>query len=61
MQFRSRFVLTVLALLALPAIAHAQGGCENSPENPTLVLALIGSAATGVASLRRRLRRNKDR
>ncbi len=33
------------ALLCLTtASAHAQGGCVNSPENPTAVLAVVGSA-----------------
>ena len=31
-----------LFLLTLPV--HAQGGCVNSPENPTAILALVGSA-----------------
>lgn len=47
---------------ALPM--HAQGGqiitdpgsCEDSPENPTLVLALVGSAGAFVASARSRFK-----
>ena len=41
--------------------AHAQGGCVNSPENPTVVLALVGSAGAFLASARARIkaRRNK--
>ncbi len=42
--------LTALVLIALAATAHAQGGtvssgCGASPENPTALLALVGSAA----------------
>ena len=53
--------LTVLILgvlvcfIAVPAFA--QGGCVNSPENPTAILALVGSAGGAVVSLRNRLRR----
>jgi len=39
--------------IALPL--NAQGGCVNSPENPTIVLALVGSASALLASARNRL------
>ncbi len=42
----------VLAVLAVPALAHAQGGCISSPENPTAVLAVIGGAACAWPALR---------
>lgn len=37
---------TALLFLASAPLLHAQtiGGCVNSPENPTAVLAVIGSA-----------------
>jgi XrtJ-associated TM-motif-TM protein len=35
----------VIAFLLFTAAAHAQNGCINSPENPTAVLALVGTAA----------------
>jgi len=39
-----RIVLsTLLVLLAIPTVMHAQGGCVDSPEAPTDVLMLIGS------------------
>lgn len=41
-------------LATLPV--HAQGGCINSPENPTAVLALVGSAGAMFASRRMRLK-----
>ena len=44
----------VLLSVALPL--HAQGGCVNSPENPTVVLALVGSAGAFLASARRRIK-----
>jgi XrtJ-associated TM-motif-TM protein len=49
-----RRALLGMALLAIPALAHAQGGCIDSPENPTAVLALVGSAGALLASARRR-------
>jgi XrtJ-associated TM-motif-TM protein len=39
-----RFVISaIFALLILPSVAHAQGGCVDSPEAPTDVLMLVGS------------------
>jgi XrtJ-associated TM-motif-TM protein len=43
-----------LMVVALPA--HAQSGCEDSPENPTLVLAGLAGGVFAVSSLRTRLR-----
>ncbi len=39
----------LLLLVQLPAFAF--GGCADSPENPSLVLGLIGGAAAGVRYL----------
>jgi XrtJ-associated TM-motif-TM protein len=53
--------LTVLILgvlvcfIAVPAFA--QGGCVNSPENPTAILALVGSAGGFLVAARGRFRR----
>ena len=44
------FALTV----ALPA--RAQGGCDDSPENPTLILAGLAGGAFAVSSIRMRIR-----
>ena len=41
-----------LFLITLPL--HAQGGCVNSPENPTAVLAVVGSAGAFFISRRRK-------
>ena len=35
---------TALLFFASVPLLHAQSGCVNSPENPTAVLALVGSA-----------------
>ena len=50
----------VLLLVFSAARLHAQGdldGCENSPENPTLILGFIASAGSiGFVQVRRYLR-----
>jgi XrtJ-associated TM-motif-TM protein len=46
----------VLFLAAMPL--HAQTGCSDSPENPTVVLALVGSAGALFSAVRARARRN---
>jgi len=51
-----RMALLAVAVLAMPMMAHAQSGCTDSPENPTAVLALVGSAGAFFASARRRLK-----
>jgi XrtJ-associated TM-motif-TM protein len=43
-----------LLFIALPL--HAQTGCTDSPENPTVVLALVGSAGALFSTLRTRLK-----
>ena len=46
--------LAVMLVVSLPV--YAQGGCADSPENPTVVLALVGSAGAFVASARARFK-----
>jgi XrtJ-associated TM-motif-TM protein len=50
---------------ALPL--HAQGGtivtdgdCDDSPENPTVILAAVGSAGAFLASARARIKARRD-
>jgi XrtJ-associated TM-motif-TM protein len=58
-------LLVVLVAFAAVSPAFAQspslnGGvdtCVNSPENPTAILALVGSAGGALVALRSRLRR----
>lgn len=56
-----RMALLTLAVLAVPAMAHAQSGCTDSPENPTVVLALVGSAGAFFASMRTRLKARRKK
>jgi XrtJ-associated TM-motif-TM protein len=46
-------------LMAGIACAHADttGGCADSPENPTVVLTLLGLAAAAVPKVRARIRK----
>ena len=52
MKRRIAFLFVLLSVA--PLLARAQGGCVNSPESPTAVLAIVGSLSAGVAALRRR-------
>jgi XrtJ-associated TM-motif-TM protein len=49
-MMRRSSLLLALMLTAIVLPAHAQGGCEDSPEAPTIVLALIGGAGALAAS-----------
>jgi XrtJ-associated TM-motif-TM protein len=55
------YILPVaLLILAATVRAHAQdGGCVDSPENPTAILALAGMASIGINQLRNRFRGRK--
>jgi XrtJ-associated TM-motif-TM protein len=54
---KKTFLLTALAFAMIAAIpARAQGGCDDTPENPTLILAGLASGAFAVSSLRTRIR-----
>lgn len=51
----------VLSLNLVSTAAFALGGCVDSPENPTLLLALVGGVAAGVPWLRRQLKKRHDK
>lgn len=53
----SILAVVVLLLVVVAVPAFAQNGCTDSPENPTAVLALVGSAGGLLVALRSRLRR----
>jgi XrtJ-associated TM-motif-TM protein len=46
--------LVLLLCVALPL--HAQNGCTDSPENPTAILAVVGSAGAFFATARVRIK-----
>ena len=54
-----RFTLMFLGIALLCTVAlplHAQNGCVTSPENPTAVLAVIGSAGAFFTTARARIK-----
>ena len=54
--------LALITLLAASSLTHAFGGCVDSPENPTLILGLIGGAAAAAPWCLKKLKaRNKNR
>jgi XrtJ-associated TM-motif-TM protein len=54
-------LLFVAASSSLHAQTGSENGCPDSPENPTVVLGLVGSAGIGAGYLRQRIRqRRKD-
>jgi XrtJ-associated TM-motif-TM protein len=51
------FLFALVLVFAVAAPLHAQDGCVDSPENPTALLAVVGSAGAFIASASRRFRR----
>jgi XrtJ-associated TM-motif-TM protein len=49
-------LLSLLCALTVAVPARAQGGCDDSPENPTLVLAGLAGGAYAISAVRTRLR-----
>jgi XrtJ-associated TM-motif-TM protein len=49
-------VLVCAAMFATPHALYSQGGCLDSPENPTAILALVGSAGGFFVLARARFR-----
>lgn len=53
---KSPLLLVCLALLFAVALPlHAQTGCADSPENPTAILAVVGSVGAFFVSARARI------
>jgi XrtJ-associated TM-motif-TM protein len=59
LRYMLPFALLVLAATLRLHAQEGDGGCVDSPENPTAILALVGVAAAGLNQLRIRLRRRK--
>ncbi len=58
---KSSLLVVGLALLLSTALPlHAQGGCVNSPENPTALLAVVGSAGAFFVSARARIKARRN-
>jgi XrtJ-associated TM-motif-TM protein len=53
---KKTLLFTALAFAFIVAVpAHAQSGCDDTPENPTIILAGLASGAFAVTNVRRRL------
>jgi XrtJ-associated TM-motif-TM protein len=52
--------LGCVTLLSITVPLYAQTGCTDSPENPTVVLALVGSAGAFLSAARARLRARRN-
>ncbi len=55
---RMIFGFALLLCVALPL--HAQSGCASSPENPTAILAVVGSAGAFFATARARIKARRS-
>jgi XrtJ-associated TM-motif-TM protein len=58
-----KIFLTLVGIALLSSVAlplHAQDGCDNSPENPTAILAVVGSAGAFFASARVRIKARRN-
>jgi XrtJ-associated TM-motif-TM protein len=53
-------LMVVIAVMCIPVLIRAQTGCDDSPEDPTLVLALLGSAGAMVYAVRTRIRARRN-
>lgn len=60
---RISFVIIAAVALFYASTLHAQSGstdgCTDSPENPTVILAAVGSTGAALAILRTRLKARK--
>jgi XrtJ-associated TM-motif-TM protein len=54
------YLLCSTGLLLIAAPMHAQGGCTDSPENPTVVLALVGGVGALFSTLRTRAKARRN-
>jgi XrtJ-associated TM-motif-TM protein len=50
-MIRRSCLLLVFTLAAVVLPVHAQGGCEDSPEDPTVVLALVAAGGAIASSM----------
>ena len=60
MKYKLLLMAVLSAFATVPSAVAQSGGvdnCKNSPENPTAILALVGSAGGALVALRTRLRR----
>jgi XrtJ-associated TM-motif-TM protein len=54
-----KYLLLLFSILLVAAQAHAQSGCGDSPECPTAILALAGSAGVVITRAYSRFKARK--
>jgi len=60
MKNKFRALMVLIAVMCIPALLRAQTGCEDSPEDPTLVLALVASGGALIATARARFKARRN-
>jgi len=60
MNNKFRALLVVIAVMCIPVLVRAQTGCDDSPEDPTLVLALVASAGALFTTARARIKARRN-
>ena len=58
---KSLLIVGIVLFIAATLPLHAQSGCGDSPEAPTAILALVGSAGAVWVSARARLNARKSK
>jgi len=58
---KSLLVVGTAFFFAVALPLHAQGGCDDSPEAPTAILALVGSAGAFLVAARARFNARKSK
>jgi XrtJ-associated TM-motif-TM protein len=61
MKKTSLILLGCALMLVIASPLSAQSGCGDSPENPTAVLALVGSAGAFFVSVRNRIKARRSK
>ncbi len=59
MKKSSLLFVCLIVLFAAVVPVHAQTGCADSPENPTVILALVGSAGAFFTGARARIKASR--
>lgn len=53
-------LMVAIAVVCIPALVRAQTGCDDSPEDPTILLALVGSAGALLYAARTRFKARRN-
>lgn len=59
MKYRHRIIALAIVTFFVSLPVYAEGGCVDSPENPTAILAVVGSTGFVLALARNSWKKNK--